>query len=260
MKLQISPPMQTAFLIITGDEDLCRRLQLKHGKYLHRHQTGGPAEVIEYSDNRLTFHGETIETPDPLHEIDRIMFEHTRYDDSVYALHGAAVEYGGAAYLFLASTTSGKTTLASYLANKGFGYITDDCILLNRGDYKIHPYNTPIHLREGGLEVLKNLGISPDTVCLEAKYASRYIYTPENCVTEPLPLGRIFFIERTEDENLVVPMRATESMTGLLHAPITDYAVTGDYLRFLSRLVKSQNICRLKYSDMEYVSEVLRNG
>ena len=64
-------------------------------------------------------------------ELDEIIFDNTNYDRRIFALHGAAVEWKGKGYLFLAATASGKTTLASYLTSQGFGYITDDCILLD---------------------------------------------------------------------------------------------------------------------------------
>ena len=41
-----------------------------------------------------------------------------------------------------------------------------------------------------------------------------------------------------------------------MKAPITQYAVNGEYLQFLSRLAKT-NCFRLKYCDMNYVKELL---
>ena len=97
----------------------------------------------------------TIENASGILAIDEIISNNTEYDNSIFALHGAAVEWNGKAILFLASTTSGKSTLTSYLTKNGFGYITDDCILLDRTSCDIHPYSTPIYLRDGGLEILK---------------------------------------------------------------------------------------------------------
>ena len=88
-------------------------------------------------------------------ELDEIIFDNTNYDRRIFALHGAAVEWKGKGYLFLAATASGKTTLASYLTSQGFGYITDDCILLDRVDFQVYPCHTLLHLRDGGVDVLK---------------------------------------------------------------------------------------------------------
>lgn len=88
-------------------------------------------------------------------ELDEIIFDNTNYDRRIFALHGAAVEWKGKGYLFLAATASGKTTLASYLTSQGFGYITDDCILLDCVDFQVYPCHTLLHLRDGGVDVLK---------------------------------------------------------------------------------------------------------
>lgn len=205
----------------------------------------------------LTHNNKRILTKYPLQEIDRILFENTHYDKSMFALHGAAVSYNGKAYLFLAATTGGKTTLASYLSTSGFGYITDDCILLYRSNFFVYPLNTPIHLRDGGVEVLKKVGALPKRLeILDDVPNWRYIYTPTNCVVTELPLGKIFFITRTENENHIENMHTSERMTKLMYAPITDYKVIAEYVEFIAKL--AQVDCkRLWYSDMYYVTEVI---
>ena len=119
-KVTISHPLQSSFSISTNDDALLCLLKLKYGKYL--------LEDLPHADHTLCvarhgngysfasdFYSNTTNTP--LHEIDRYIFGHTTYDSSVLALHGAAVEWKQEAYLFLAATTSGKTTLTSYRAS-----------------------------------------------------------------------------------------------------------------------------------------------
>jgi serine kinase of HPr protein (carbohydrate metabolism regulator) len=201
-----------------------------------------------------------IFSQNPLFEIDTIIFENTVYDDSVLALHGSAVEYTGKAYLFPAGTGSGKTTLASYLTSSGFGYITDDCILIDRNTFEVYPYNCPIQLRDGGLEVLEKLDKAPSELqLLDNPVMQRYIYIPQNCVTQPTPLGGIYFIERSETENMIADISTNEKMTELMKAPITNYEITPEYLRLLARL--TQTVCRkLIYKDMEFVAEAIRKA
>ena len=122
----------------------------------------------------------------------------------------------------------------------------------------VTPFCTPLHLREGGLEVLRRVHAAPDNpTLLDDSVIRRYIYTPDNCVTDVLPLSKIFFITRTDRENRVIPMSANEKMAALMKSPITDYPVTGEYLRFLSVLAGRIDCRRLHYSDMEYVAEVI---
>ena len=58
-------------------------------------------------------------TPDleyPLEEIVHFVYENNNCKEGHFAFHGGAVTQGDDAYLFLASTTTGKTTLITYLS------------------------------------------------------------------------------------------------------------------------------------------------
>lgn len=245
------PPLQTSFAFVLNDFSAIEQLKIKYGNYL--------TEADDVTADVVTVDCTSFAAP--VTAIDRYVFDHTAYDESVLALHGGAVEWRGEAYLFLAATTSGKTTLTSYLTSCGCGYVTDDCILIDRSDFCVHPFTTPIQLRDGGLEVLKRYQAVPEGLALleEGDALRRWVYTPENRVKEELPLKRIFFIERTEHENAVINMTTTERMTALMKSPITNYTITGDYLRLLSCLAKVE--CHvLRYCDMRYVKELIQNG
>ena len=85
----------------------------------------------------------------------------------------------------------------------------------------------------------------------------RYVFEPDNVVSNPLQLGNVFFINRTENENRIEELPMNARIEKLMKAPITPYAVTGDYLRVLLRLANSG--CHiLHYSDMGYVQKVVR--
>ena len=132
--------------------------------------------------------------------------------------------------------------------------------MLERTSLKIYPYQTPIHLREGGLEVLQKLQSAPDSLeWFGDEENIRYAYTPTNCIEEPMPLGHIFFIQRTEAENQLFEMSTNDKMAALMKAPITDYALNADYLKFIATLA-NQKCSQLFYHDMDFVAEVIRNG
>lgn len=263
LNLNINLPKQTQFTVKTDCGILSNSLRLKYGIYVNENGTDGDNVILAVKGDkeyRVRFKDELLYTEYPLKVIDDIMYERREYDDGIYAIHGGAVEYDGGAYIFAAATTSGKTTLTSYLTSKGFGYVTDDCILLDRQSFTVYPFTTPVHLREGGYNVLKRLGCTPtDTKLLDDVSMMRYVYTPESSVSTPLPLKKIFFITRTENENRVDFMSTTERMTELMKSPIREYRLDGEYLEFISRLAKVP--CeRVYYADMEFVAEVIRHG
>ena len=256
-------PFQSNFVIETDCDALIEKLFLQYGQYATLEECGceHKFKIIKCGEE-YTFASpaDSFSTIAPISELDRYIFENNAYDPSVLALHGAAVEWGGECSLFLAATTSGKTTLCTYLTLQGFGFLTDDCILLDRKTLCVHPCAAPIQLRDGGVEVLRRYGVLPDGLTLleEPPNLRRYVYTPSNAATAPIPLKNIFFIKRC-DENRLRDMPTVERMTELMKAPITNYPINADYLRFLSRLAKV-NCQRLYYRDMEYVKEVIQNG
>lgn len=199
-------------------------------------------------------------TNNPLLVFDDILFDTTSYDDSIIPLHGAAVEYGGQAYIFLAPTTSGKTTLTSYLINNGLCYITEDCILLDKQTFGVYPYPCPVHMRIGGLEVLKKYGITlPDIKLLDLHTDIRYVYTPSNCIKTLTPLGKIFFITRSKSENCVIDMNISENIMELMKSGMTTYQPTAQYIKLLAELART-SCKRLIYCDMEYVRDMIIKG
>jgi len=260
------PFFAPTFKISSDDEALLGLLRLQYGPFACTFPATDvgldPIEVIPQSVHSyiVQHRGGQVLTSDPLAELDNIFYTHTTYDPSILALHGSAVAWGGRAYVFLAITGSGKTTLASYLTSAGFDYITDDCILIDRDSLAVHPHCCPIHLRDGGLAVLERLGAAPQGLTyLNAGVMSRHIYMPGNCVTQPLPLGGVYFITLSNSTNEVLPLSANEALAQLMHAPMTPYAPTPDYLRLLMRLVQT-GCQRLVYKDMDFVARYIKTN
>lgn len=255
-------PYQTLFSVTTDSENLIKMLTASYGRYAvyssERSDTV-PITVQKVGDTYRVITPESDFCTDyPFIDIDRYIFDRKQYDPTVFALHGAAVARAEKSYAFLAATHSGKTTLASYLTANGFDYITDDCILLDRASLSIHPCATPLHLRAGGIEVLKKYNSLPPDIkrLFDPPHTERFVYDPPNVAPTAYPVEKIFFIERTESTNCTVPMTANEKIAAFMRSPITDYAVNADYLRFIAFLAR-QNCCKLYYSDMSYVKELI---
>ena len=252
--------------IISDCNKLIETLQMQYGSYLSGVKCGNPYSIsiteTGKSDGEYIFeHGVKKSVTDaPLRVLDDILFDMTKYDDNIIPLHGASVEYNGYAYVFLAPTTSGKTTLTAYLISGGFNYITEDGILIDKKTFGVYPYPCPVHIRSGGFEVLKNHGIAiPNIKHLETHSGTRYIYNPDNCVKTLTPLGMIFFITRSETENNVINMTVSENIISLMKSAIADYRPSGEHIRLMTALAK--NKCRrLIYRDMDYVKDIIMKG
>ena len=264
MKRWISCPFQTSFCVETEDEGFLTNLKLKYGRYCVEYgESDAPRFVVtrdsETDRYRILWRGEELCYNSPLGYLAREIGTYRQFDPRVLALHGAAVVHDGGAYVFLAATTSGKTTLATFLTQNGFDYLTDDCVLIDRETLNVFPCTTPIHLREGGVSVLQKYGCCPTLEHLQDPGFERWTFTPLRCEEEPVPLKQIFFLQRTEGENAVVDLPTNEIISRLLTSPIVEYSLTADHLKMISRL--AQGVPKeLRYADMNYVKEVLHRG
>lgn len=186
------------------------------------------------------------------------LFEHTTINKDFFAIHGAAVEYNGKAFILAAPTTGGKTTLTAYLLHHGFGYLTDDCGLVEKNTLLLHPYAKPLHLREGGMAILRQFGIDPPAIHVIRKHIDRFVWTPENVTTRPTPLGSIFFIERGEENHSVI-LSQKQSIALLMKSPVAHLTVNAEHLSFLAKLscVGCEKLC---YSDMSYVAQRIQES
>lgn len=154
--LYLKLPFQTSFLITTNCRNVVQKLMIKYGGYISKIKEANIncilVSVIKNANHYTISTPQSLsETSTPIDYIGQYITENTQFDEQVFALHGAAIEWKGQANLFLAPTTSGKTTLTAFMINHGCGYLTDDCVLVDRSNFNIHPHSTPIQLREGGI-------------------------------------------------------------------------------------------------------------
>lgn len=264
--LYLLSPYQASYKIVTNCDKLIAILYLEYGRYVlnQSHSMDHVDEMIlcekcNASYKLITSDFEII-TSKPIFEIKMYIYKNAKYSKDFLVLHGSAIEYDNHAYLFLAATLAGKTTLASYLTSHNMGYITDDFIILNRKTLNIHPYITPLHLRKDSTEILKKYNCLLSNNLHFYEEIQRYIYSPTNCVTEIIPIGKIYFITRTEQENMASEITMTEKIASLLKSPIKNYTIDSKHLKLITRLAREYKSLALKYYDMSYVKDVIENG
>ncbi len=242
-----------SYTILCEDEDIYRVFKEHYGRYCYDTVDGTILIEVyrERSGWRINAGGKELYTDDPVQVLHNILYSEKRIQPGIFALHAGAVCRNGKASVFAASTTSGKTTLITYLVQNGFEYVSDDCVFINMRNNTVYPYHNPIHLRTGGAEVLKHCGCLPESLVYSDE---RYIFTPDNLSCERMELDRIFFIERG-GANETVLLSKSEALNQLLLSPIVSYPLTGDYIRFLSNIIPFCS--RLRYRNMEFVAKVI---
>ena len=185
--------------------------------------------------------------------LENIIFEQSRAKDNFFVFHGGGVAYKDELYLFLGKSTSGKSTLTTFLINNGFKYISDDIIPVNTEKNTASSPGNPIMLRDGGLNVLKSCGIH-----MECEYCSeieRYLYMPEIDFDSQYTVKKIFFIERSA-KNQIHSMNASDILNAILINSKTKYTNIGIALKYIANLNKD-NIKKIEYCSFEFILEEL---
>ncbi len=263
-KLCLSRPFQSIFTFITNDIKITRLLYLSYGDYLNEteFETGEIIHVLEQNNfYTLILNNAIITTRDPLKYIYNYIYENTRFASNVIALHGAAVAHNGTAHLFIGKTQSGKTTLTSYLVSNNFGYITEDCILIDMDSLNVIPYHTPIHLREGGLNVLKKLKVSVEKIDLLriSDSDTRYVFFPSCEIERMLPISNVYLINRDASSDSLSIMNESDRIILLLKSLFSPRPIDKNILKAISRLT-SFGFSQLSYKDVSEVIPIITDG
>lgn len=172
------------------------------------------------------------------------------------AFHGAGVEYNNKAYLLLAPTFTGKTTLTTFLTTKGFGYISDDCVLIDKKGLDVFSVPSSIHLRPGGLSVMREIGFSEKLYTTSGQDV-RHIFIPPHRINKPIPLAAIMFISR-DSINSVHEMDYMDKIQCMVQSLFNQSVVTVDNIHYISELSKKR-MFKVSYSDdMNYIEYLIR--
>lgn len=111
------------------------------------------------------------------------------------AVHAAAVAKGERVLLLPGESGSGKTTLAAALIARGFSFLGDDTVVLERGDLRIRPIPFALAVKAGAWDMLARyhprLAELPVDCRPDGKVV-RYL-RPANIVTKPLSATWIVF-------------------------------------------------------------------
>lgn len=261
LSINIELPYQSSFAIITNDQMIVTDLEKYYMSYAK--VTNNSCDHIITVDNcgneyRIKFKDKLIYTSNPIQIIHNIIFENRKFNDNMIVLHGAGIEHNKKAVIFLAPTTGGKTTLISFLTKNGCRYISDDSIIIGIDDFLVYPLSLPIHLREGGMEILNQYNAKPAACNVVGKdEIKRYTYLPDNIANNPLPIDRIYFLKRSSFNN-IIKMTNSEAIFSLCKSFAVPYDMTLKHIKFINLL--SQNECYImNYSDMNYILKLFEN-
>jgi hypothetical protein len=174
------------------------------------------------------------------------------------ALHATAVVCGSRVCAFVAEAGTGKSTLAASLHLDGCPTFADDCLVLRDTDPLIAmPAYPGVRLWEESFRALGGSIRERGTPVAQYTAKTRQLGDAEGFRAEPLPLGRIYLLERQPAEASpsaslaprVEHLKAGEAFAALMASTfpldITDSTMLARHFRLLSRVAAEIPIRRL---------------
>lgn len=203
----------------------------------------------------VTYNGHSTLTKHPIQLVQKIIFENQKYAPYILPLHAGGIEASGKAWLFLASTGTGKTTLITYLTSHGHTYINDDRIFINHNSLQCAAHVTPVHLRPESIPILENNGCYIQGELLEIEKIRRIVHMPKTVVTEDTPIGGIYFITRCDDGNSCTPLSGREAVQRIMLNSLISFEGSAS----LHCAVKLAQYCHeLRFSQLSYIYDLLK--
>ncbi len=170
--------------------------------------------------------------------------------------HAGGVEKNGNAVLFVAPTQTGKSTLVTFLTQKGFSYISDDSITVDASSLCVVCDPKPLRLRLESVSVLEKQGCVIHGEISNDKRFPRIIHMPKNVARGVIPISKIFFIARTESNKC-------KKMPPNVAVQLLNQNLMYDTMAGISSLkcgiALAEKCYSLEYSDMNYVKELILN-
>ncbi len=120
----------------------------------------------------------------------------------LYVLHAAAVRTDAGVCVFAGDSGAGKSTIAAQLSAAGGDFLTDDCLVIDEqgGTVVAQASHPSVKLRHDAMQFLTP-GCESDPV---AEYTTKRRVRASNFgarfLPEPLPLARLYFLTRGEDD------------------------------------------------------------
>lgn len=119
-------------------------------------------------------------------------------------LHASAVSLGSSCVGFIATTYSGKSTIAAHLVQSGYDYVSDEILPLFHHSYKqifTYPSNMGIKLRNASLE---HFNKNDKHIFEGLTHENRNYFKDFKVSAKPLTLKALFLICQSEDNNIKI--------------------------------------------------------
>ncbi len=148
-------------------------------------------------------------------------------EDGFYAIHAAALEFGGRGVIVSGRSGAGKTTLALALLTRGFRLLSDEFALCAPDGHSILPYRRSAHVRPATIELIPQLAFLEAVPRHQLGGGSEWSLPPETldavfpgCLGGPASVTNVLLLEAGSHEGTSVlePLAASLAAVELVRA------------------------------------------
>ncbi|MGD6815534.1 aldolase [Metabacillus sp. 84] len=143
----------------------------------------------------------------------------------ILPLHGSAIEIEGKAYCIVGESGAGKSTLASYFLKSGYKLLSDDVIPITMQNG--YPYVTPSYPQQKlWQESLNYFGMKKEEYKSIFGRTDKFsVPVSSNFITQPLPLGGIIELVKTDNHLSIESMEGFNRFKVLLNHTYRNFLI-----------------------------------
>ncbi len=175
------------------------------------------------------------------------------------AIHAAALGSSAGGVLLPGTSGSGKSTLTGLLVSKGSNYLTDELVLLQGKNARMHALTRPLSIKTGSLPVLADF----------CRYSSQEVITGTNGCMVPHRLlnthcpatpaaGLILFPKYEQGTATKLhTLSPAQACAGLIECSVNARNIPGHGISTLAEFTRKIPACRLTYSNFSGLHTLL---
>lgn len=180
------------------------------------------------------------------------IFNKELLNKNIFALHGSSVfnKIKNKSNIIIGNTHAGKSTFIIYLLNKGYKFIVDDMILINKVTKQINYFPQPIHIRENSTKFLNEnlynnlLYYTNDTYFIPNNKMALYNKNSE--------IDFIILIEYNKIENSITEIKGFNKLITIIK---NIKGTNIDNWHELNQLLDDVKLYHIKYNDFKFIDD-----
>ncbi len=176
------------------------------------------------------------------------------------ALHAAALSKNGKGIVLPGRSGSGKTTLSTWLATRGFNYLTDEYVFIEENTDTIQAFARPPNVKVRGFDALNSYfdREKHQGQTIQSKHVAMiptYLLNPHN-TQENARVSLILFPKFKKDSSLKLEkLSKAKAGLALMESLVNARNLNGHGFNEAARLVRSAPSYRLEYGSFDQLQE-----